>query len=238
MNTPSSTPTYAGYRFPAEIISHAVWIYFRFSPDTEMWKSFWLSVGLSRPMRRSASAVRSSASSMRTSCANIGQRPVTNGILMRCFFASTANCTYLWRAVDQDGNVLDILVQSRRNKRVALKFFPKLLKGCHYVPRVLLTDKLGSYGAAKREILPSVEHRQHRRPNNRAENSHQETRQRERIKRRFKSAGHAQRFLAAHDLIRDHFCVRWHRLGAKQYRATRQDRFALWNTVTGVQLTP
>src|SRR5881394_4045358 len=108
----------------------------------------------------------------------------------------------LWRAVDQHGHVLDILVQSRRNKQAAKKFFRKLLKGCQYVPRVLITDKLASYAAAKKEVLPSVEHRQHKRLNNRAENSHQPTRQRERVMRRFKSAGHAQRFLAAHGPIR------------------------------------
>src|SRR2546422_10344273 len=87
---------------------------------------------------------------------------------------------YLWRAVDQEGNVLDILVQRRRDKRAAKKFFRKLLKGLMYVPRVLITDKLKSYGAAKQELLPGVEHRQHRYLNNRAENSHQPTRQRER----------------------------------------------------------
>ena len=104
---------------------------------------------------------------------------------------------YVWRAVDQDGNVLDILVQSRRNKKAAKTFFRKLLKGLHYVPRVIITDKLKSYAAAKREILPGVEHRQHKRLNNRAENSHQSTRLREKKMRRFKSAKHAQRFLSA-----------------------------------------
>jgi putative transposase len=93
---------------------------------------------------------------------------------------------YLWRAVDQQGNVLDILLQSRRNKRAAKKFFRKLLKGCQYVPRVLITNKLASYAAAKKELLRSVEHRQHKRLNNRAETSHQPTRQRERITPRVK----------------------------------------------------
>jgi putative transposase len=94
----------------------------------------------------------------------------------------------LWRAVDQDGNVLDILVQSRRNQKAAKRFFRKLLKGLQDVARVILTDKLRSYGAAKREILPGVEHRQHNRLHNRAENSHQPTRLREKKMRRFKSA--------------------------------------------------
>ncbi|GAC1545017.1 MAG: hypothetical protein NVS2B7_19600 [Herpetosiphon sp.] len=96
------------------------------------------------------------------------------------FLTINGKTSYLWRAVDQDGNVLDILVRNRRNKRAAKKFFRKLLKGCTYVPRVLITDKLGSYEAAKKEVIPSVEHRKHKRLNNRAENSHQPTRYRER----------------------------------------------------------
>src|SRR5205823_4409663 len=104
---------------------------------------------------------------------------------------------YLWRAVDQDGNGLDILVQSRRNKKAAQRFFRKLLKGLQDVPRVIITDKLKRYGAAKREILPGVEHRQHTHLNNRAENSHQPTRLREKKMRRFTSAKQAQCFLSA-----------------------------------------
>ncbi len=133
--------------------------------------------------------------------------------------------------------MLDILVQSLRNKAAAKKFFRKILKGCHYVPRVLVTDKLASYGAAKREVLPSVEHRQSRYLNNRAENSHQPTRKRERVMQRFKSAGHAQRFLSAFGPIRDHFCPRRHRLKAQEYRAHRMRQFEVWNEVTGVQVT-
>ena len=114
---------------------------------------------------------------------------------------------YLWRAVDQDGDVLDILVQSNRDKKAAKKFFRKLLKGLHYVPSLIVTDKLRSYGAAKAEVLPSVEHLQQKYQNNRAENSHQATRLRERVMRRFKSPGHAQRFLSAFGIISSHFRV-------------------------------
>src|ERR687893_3126704 len=102
------------------------------------------------------------------------------------FLTIQGKTAYLWRAVDQQGNVLDILVQRRRNKAAAKKFFRNLLTGCQYVPRVLITDKLGSYAAAKKEVMPSFEQRQHKRLNNRAENSHQPTRQRERTIRRFK----------------------------------------------------
>jgi len=139
---------------------------------------------------------------------------------------------YLWRAVDQDGNVLDILVQRRRNKQAAKKFFRKLLKGLSYVPRVILTDKLKSYGAAKREILPGVEHRQHRYLNNRAENSHQPTRQRERRMQRFKSPGQAQRFLSAYGPIAQHFRPRRHRFSAPDYQQEMKNRFRIWREIT------
>lgn len=126
-------------------------------------------------------------------------------------------------------------VQSRRNKTAAKKFFRKLLKAVRTYPRVLITDKLASYGAAKREVLSSVEHRQSRYLNNRAENSHQPTRKRERVMQRFKSVGHAQRFLSAFGPIREHFCPRRHRLKAQEYRVQRTQRFQVWNEVTGVQ---
>ena len=140
---------------------------------------------------------------------------------------------YLWRAVDQDGNVLDILVQSRRDKHAVTKFLRKLLKGLTSVPRVMITDKLVSYGAAQRDVIPSGEHRRHKGLNNRAENSHQSTRERERRMRRFKSPGHAQRFLAAYGPIASHFRPRRHRLAAATYRQTRAERFATWRAVTG-----
>jgi putative transposase len=142
---------------------------------------------------------------------------------------------YLWRAVDQDDNVLDILVQRRRNKQAAKKFFRKLLKGLQYVPRVIITDKLQSYGAAKRESLPGVEHRQSRYLNNRCENSHRPTRQREYHMQGFKSPGHAQRFLSAYGPIAQHFRPRRHLLSAAEYREEMRSRFASWAAVTGTE---
>jgi putative transposase len=141
---------------------------------------------------------------------------------------------YLWRAVDQHGNVLDVLVQSRRSKKAAKRFFRKLLKGLRYVPRVIVTDKLGSYGAAKREILPGVEHRQSRYLNNRCEVSHLPVRRRERHMRRFKSARHAQQFLATHSPIHNHFQLHRHRICASEYRAARDRAFAIWHEVAGL----
>ena len=104
-----------------------------------------------------------------------------------------------------------------------------------YVPRVIITDKLKSYEAARKEVMPGVEHRQHKGLNNRAELSHQPTRQRERQMRRFKSPGHAQRFLSAHGPINNLFRPRRHRLAASDYRAVRTQAFATWQQVTCAQ---
>ncbi len=124
-------------------------------------------------------------------------------------------------------------MQPRRDAAAARKFFRKLLKGLRYVPRVVITDKLARYGAAKRDVLPGVEHRRHTGLNNRAEHAHQPTRERERRMRRFKRPGHAQRFLAADGPLATHFRPRRHRLTAEAYRATRAERFATWRAVTG-----
>ncbi len=121
---------------------------------------------------------------------------------------------YLWRAVDQHGVVLDILVQDRRNATAAKRFFKRLLAGLRFKPRRIVTDGLRSYGAAKREVLPEVRHRTSRYLNNRAEKSHRPTRRRERQMQRFKSPEQAQRFLFGHAFIHGHFHPRRHLMGA------------------------
>jgi len=138
-----------------------------------------------------------------------------------------------WRAVDQTGIVLDVLLQSRRNKEAATRLPRKLLKRQCRAPRVMITDKLASYGAAKREVMPSVEHGQHKGLNNRAENSHQPTRRRERQKR-FKSPRQAQRFLSAHAQVSNLFHLRRDHLPAAQYRITRSRAFQTWAEVTSL----
>jgi putative transposase len=139
---------------------------------------------------------------------------------------------YLWRAVDQDGVVLDILVQTRRDAQAAKRFFKRLLKGLEYEPRVIVTDKLRSYGVAQRQLLPGVEHRQSRYLNNRAENSHRPTRRRERQMQRFKSSRQAQDFLSAHSFLYGHFHPRRHRLAADVYREIRSVAFNVWHQET------
>src|SRR5712692_5127034 len=153
-------------------------------------------------MRQSENGALSSVRLMLTDyVTSLLPRPGDRWHLDEVFLKINGRLHYLWRAVDQDGDVLDILVQSRRDKKAAKKFFRKLLKGLRYVPRVIITDKLRSYSAAKAEVIPSVEHIQQKYQNNRAENSHQQTRLRERVMRRLKSAGHAQRFLSAFGII-------------------------------------
>ena len=178
-------------------------------------------------------------------CAKFGQtyanglhrrrpRPGDTWHLDEVFIKIQGKTHYLWRAVDQDGNVLDILVTSRRDTRAATRFFRKLLKGLEYEPRVQVTDKLGSYRAAHRRLMPSVEHRRSKYLNNRAENSHQPTRQRERAMKKFSSPGGAQRFLSAFSAISPHFRTRRHLLHAEEYRSEMVVRFSIWNEVTGL----
>jgi len=140
---------------------------------------------------------------------------------------------YLWRAVDAEGNVLDVLLQRHRDTKAAERFFRKLLKKQGFVPRVIVTDKLKSYEAAKKQVLKDVEHRQHKGLNNRAENSHQPTRTRERRMRRFKSPGQAQRFLSTFGPIRDHFHPKQHQLTACRYRQLLHQRIKSWREIVG-----
>ena len=135
---------------------------------------------------------------------------------------------YLWRAVDQHGVVLDILVQDRLNGSAAKRFFKRLLASMRYKPQRLVTDGLKSYGVAQRELLPEVRHRSSRYLNNRAENSHRPTRRRERQMQRFKSAGQAQRFLSAHSMIYGHFRPRRHLMTAGEYRRARTKALRIW----------
>src|SRR6266403_167241 len=174
-----SRSLYHRHRFPSEIISHCVWLYFRFALSFRDVEELMSSRGVSLTYE-----------TVREWCLKFGQtyanglrrkslRPGDRWHLDEVFLKINGRLHYLWRAVDQDGDVLDILVQSRRDKKAAKKFFRKLLKGLQYVPNVIITDKLRSYGAAKAEVMPSVEHLQQKYQNNRAENSHQPTRRRE-----------------------------------------------------------
>ena len=231
MTTPARS-RYAGHRFPAGIISHAIWLYFRFPLGLRMVEELLAARGI----LVSHETVRQWARKFGQAFANrIRQRlprPGDKWHLDEVVITIAGVKHWLWRAVDQTGIVLDVLVQSRRDKQAAKRLLRKLLKKQGRAPRVLITDKLASYSAAKREVMPSVEHRRHKGLNNRAENSHQPTRRRERQMKRFKSAGQAQRFLSAHDPINNLFHLRRDHVTATQYRAARTQAFATWADVT------
>jgi putative transposase len=228
----TSTPTYKHHRFPPDIISHAVWLYFRFCLSYRDVEELLFARGILVTYEAIRQWCRTFGQSYANALRCRRPRPGDKWHLDEVFLTIHGERHYLWCAVDQDGNILDILVQSRRNKQAAKKFFLKLLKGLTYVPRVIITDKLKSYEAAKCEIMPGVEHRQHRYLNNRAENSHQPTRQRERRMQGFKSPGHAQRFLSAYGPIAHHFRPRRHLLPAPESRRELGQRFRTWQDIT------
>jgi len=235
MTPPANTARYKNHRFPGDIISHGVWLYYRFTLSYRDVQDLLFERGITV----SHEAVRQWCRKFGQDYANRLRRrrpqPGDKWYLDKVFLTINGKRHYLWRAVDQDDNVLDILVQSRRNKQAAKKFFRKLLKGCQYVPRVIITDKLKSHSAAKREILPGMEHRQSRYLKNRCENSHRPTRQWEHRMQGFKSPGHAQRFLSAYGPITQHFRPRRHLFSASDYRQEMRKRFESWAEITGTQ---
>ena len=232
-----TTPTrsrYAGHRFPPEVIGHAVWLYFRFPLSLRMVEEMLAARGLL--VRHEA--VRQWARKFGQGFANQIRRKLPSAgdkwHLDEVVITIAGKRHWLWQAVDQHGRVLDVLVQSRRDERAAKRLLRQLLKKPRRPPRVLITAKLASYPAATKALMPGVEHRRHKGLNNRAENSHQPTRRRERQMKRFKSAGQAQRFLSAHDPINNLFQLRRDHVTGTAYRTARAQAFAIWAEVTGV----
>src|SRR4051795_7069703 len=232
--TSAAKSPYAGYRFPGEIISHAVWLYFGFPLSLRMVEEMLAARGIlvsHESVRQWALKFgQAFANKIRRRLPRTGDKWHLDEVVLKI----AGKKHWLWRAVDQTGVVLDVLVQRRRDKQAAKRLLRKLLKKQMRPPRVMITDKLASYGAAKREVMPDIEHRQHKGLNNRAENSHQPTRRRERQMKQFKSPGQAQRFLSAHDGINNLFHLRRDHLPASQYRAARTQAFQTWAAVTGM----
>ena len=193
-------PLYQRHRFPPEVISHAVWLYFRFPLSLRMVEEMLATRGICvtyETVRQWGKKFGKAFSDQ------IRQRAPARGDkwhMDEVVISIAGEPHWLWRAVDQNGIVLDVLVQRRRDTRAAQRLMKRLLKSAIIPPRVMITDKLRSYGAARAKMALQVEHRQHKGLNNRAENSHQPTRRRERIMKRFKSARQAQRFLTVHTI--------------------------------------
>ncbi len=228
----NEAPSYHGYRFPSEIISHAVWLYRRFGLSFRDTEDLLAQRGVTvthETIRRWCQTFGPQyARALRRRRGRMGD----TWYLDELFVTIQGRRQYLWRAVDEDGDVLDILVQSRRNGRAAVRFFRKLLKRQGCVPRRLITDKLRSYPAACRTVMPSVVHVTDQYANNRAEVSHQPTRQRERQMRRFKSPAHLQRFVAVHGVVQNLFRVGRHLLKSIHHRRLRTRAFVEWAVVT------
>ena len=223
---------YYGHRFPPEIISYAVWVYHRFCLSFRDVEDLLAERGITSLMKPFDSGVRSSVLDYARKLKRRQGRLGDIWHLDEVFIRINGQQQYLWRAVDQDGDVIDILVQPRRDQRAAERFFRRLLRGQGKEPFRIITDKLRSYSAALRTILCDVAHNTERYANNRAEASHQPTRQRERQMRRFKSAGQAQRFLSLHGVVQNLFRVGRHLLRSTNHRLLRSRSFAVWRTVT------
>jgi putative transposase len=221
------------HRYPSEVISYAVWLYFRFPLSLRMVEEMLAARGIlvsHETVRQWALKFgQGFANKIRRRLPAAGDKWHLDGVVITI----AGQKHWLWRAVDQHGVVLDILVQSRRNATAAKRLLRKLLKKQGMAPCVMITDKLASYSAAKREIIVGVEHRQHCGLNNRAENSHQPTRRRERIMKRFRSAGHAQRFLSVQDQVANLF-RRSANSNASDQRQSRARAFTAWAEVTSI----
>ena len=225
--------TYKRHRFPADIISYAVWLYFRFNLSHRDIEDLLAERGISV-----------SRESIRLWCNKFGalyarrlkrkhQGYGDTFFIDEVFVKINGKQHYLWRAVDQDGEVVDVFLQARRDGAAAKRFFRRLLRSHCGDPRKIVTDKLRSYGVAHREMIPDTFHVSDRYANNRAEQSHEATRVRERGMRKFKSVRHAQRFLGAHAAVSNLFNLGRHLIKAQHYRDLRTSALADWSsTVT------
>ena len=224
----STMPRLKGFRFPREVISYAVWAYHRFALSTADVEDLLAERGVIV----SREAVRLWVKRFGTHFAACIRRDRPDAArkwhIDEVVIPINGVKYWLWRAIDAGGDVLDILVQPRRNAKAARRFFKRLIAQFG-VPRVVITDKLRSYCKPIRELAPNADHRAHKGLNNPIEGSHRPTRRREKIMGRFKSPVQAQRFLAAHDQINTIFRPRRYRLSAISYRHARKDAFELWH---------
>jgi putative transposase len=221
--------TYKRHRFPPDIISYAVWLYYRFNLSHRDVEDLLAERGITV-----------SHESIRLWCIKFGalytrrQKRKHRGygdtfFIDEVFVKINGKQYYLWRAVDQDGEVVDVFLQAKRDGVAAKRFFKRLLRNICGEHRKIVTDKLRSYGVAHRELMPDVVHDNSQYANNRAEQSHEATRVRERGMRRFKSVGQAQRFLGAHAAVYNLFNLGRHLVRAEHYRNLREGAFNEWS---------
>ena len=224
--------SYRRHRFPRIVIQQAVWLYFRFALSYRDVEDMLAERGIDV----SYETVRRWALKFGTIIARKLRRgrprPDGRWHLDEVFVSVNGKQLYVWRAVDSEGEVLDILVQSRRDRQAALKLMRKLLKKQGITPATIVTDQLRSYGSALRELGVAWRHDTGRWKNNRAENSHQPLRQRERRMKRFKSPGSAQRFLSIHAAIYNVFNIQRHLTSRRTLRVFRDQAMLTWRQAT------
>ena len=228
---------YKGHRFPRSVISHAVWLYHRFSLSYREVEELLAIRGVEVTYETIRMWCLKFPSAYTKKLRKSSGKPGDTWYLDEVFIKIRGERHYLWRAVDQDGDEIDILVQPRQNKKAALRFFRNIFRKTGVRPHKVITDKLPSYKAALRELTPGISHETGQYQNNRAELSHQPTRQRERKMRRFKSQRQAQQFLSFHGLVNNIFRQQRHLLSAKNYRFLRDRAFNLWQQDTCAQQT-
>jgi transposase-like protein len=226
------TISFARHHFPPAIIQHAVWLYVRFTLSYSDVEDLLAERGLNVSYETVRRWVLKFGPLFARELRGRRPPPTARWHLDEMAVMIAGRRFWLWRAVDDEGEVLDLLVQRRRNKAAAVKLLRKLIKKQGFAPDVLVTDKLGSYAAARSKLGLSARHEEGLRKNNRAENSHQPTRRRERKMQRFKSPGSAQRFLSIHAAVFNTFNVQRHLTPRHTLRVLRDDAFRAWRAAT------
>src|SRR5881394_2510603 len=227
--------SYRRHRFPPPIIQHAIWLYLRFTLSYRDVEELLAERGLEVSYETVRRWVLKFGPGIARRLRQRRPRPNDRWHLDEMVVRIAGNRMYLWRAVDHEGEVLDMLVQSRRDSRAALRLMRKLLRKQGFVPKLLVTDKLRSYGSAFRQLQLTCPHEQGLRRNNRAEDSHQPVRRRERKMQRFKSARSAQRFLSMHAAVHNTFNLQRHLVSRSTLRIFRGEAASEWrNAVAAV----
>ena len=231
----SLPPTYKNHRFPIEIVVRAIWLSYRFNISLREVEEMMLERGVAVSYETIRRWCRAHGATITAQLRRKAPSSSDVWYLDEVAVSIGGKKCWLWRAVDQEGYVLDEIVQTRRNTKAARRLLTRLLKKQGLAPKRIITDKLRSYGAAKRQVMPHVEHRSHKGLNNRAENSHLPLRKRERTRQGFRSIGSLQHFVSIFSAVRNHFVPANSNRSASQNRSFRHNAMAEW-TVAALQI--